>query len=1426
MEIKKEHKKSKSNSKSKKEKNRAVNVPALKFSKNISRNLTINQSPNNERKSLKDEENFFDKETFFTQDKEKSIKRIGNEIRKFEYIYSPRTTFVMDQEKEEKLFQELGGGFDPITIKIMKSYFKERLGELNKEEFIGLLQQNLLTWHQELPDRENILTKLLSKVFDDIDLDNNNKIDWESFTSYILDDSGNKNNKKNYELKYFIPLKKVIDDSEFVDIVSHAFYISKYNLIGIVIEGKSYILFYDADNCKKQKAYIDVKETQQKIDKMKYRELEIRAIEEYMKKEEEKRIKLRNHFNLQKIKNINLGFSENFPQKKKTNLNLDNMSSFENNYNSNAKTNRDDTPEKLRQELKIINADYFKINKKDFNKKLTILCTVFVEEYDTLFISSSNNKISAWKYEEGDFKNINKTEGENKDKSIFSCAILDAELPQQTMDWDQSQKKLYSGQADGKILMWDINKTKNIEQATLDYAKAKERHEEDLRKHRIINVEEIEVVDDNYDDEKIKTYLNKITYDKNEIKNTNKNSSMYSINNKSTEKTRKIKLFNDKLLLNNKMDVSIDSVSCIKVLGKMQMLAAGYYNGNVLLWDTMLREHRKFYTDQKTGIYQIDYDLHKNLIFTCGFDHDIYIYDPYVEGRCVHKLVGHNYSINSIACINSENEFVSIDIYGNIKIWDLINYYNYQTINLNETLNLIKIQNNQSQLKKKISSNQKMIYLNKVKKILTFGEKLMMFGMIRTKLTDLCDTQLVLGCFYKPSKYSFYTVCLKKIKIWNMFNGKLKSIYDDFLSNQNSEITSFCVDKAIKRIYIGDNLGNIFSLNVNSGKILKHFESHKNEIISMCHSMKLNILISLSNDSVVKIHKDKDFDEINTLKEFTLEDISIKTLKLNENYSRVILGTSKGELKYFDIEHLRQESSNKKAVALSKAKIEDPINEIYSFEEYPLCMSFHESSLIKFEIIPPTYYKFRTFGEFKNKTTREDDREISVKIITCDYDKINERLFTGDLFGFVQCYNLKQLFEIIKNINFNNGSDEDMQYLQMLEKYHIEKLFTFEAHKEKITHISYPDISPNLIVTSGSDRRVKLFSAVDGTYIDEFSQSSENLREYPIGLKYYFSDPFVSKINYDEEIKSSTVYRRDIVGFKMNKEIKEMNLMKKEHRPLNEYLNKLINLNAKERLYLVTKNVDLPLEKSSNWKYNPNLEEIINKEKKYFADNSIKNNKKYDFHLIDTKHYYPRFIKDMNDQQIKEFSTALNNKIRRVKLTMAKLQIDAEKYKNYEKEEKKKDRNISLKNQMKIIYGKSAEKKEYKSSKLEQMNTERAYNFGIVKAYRNIGERFDNYKSDFNMKLKDLENSFETKLLSRYTITHKNKGGKSPININKIIDAYKTSNNSLLPSINVNISQGNKSKNFGNPVKTKKRVEFNLTNNGSLTYREYNNKKI
>ena len=90
------------------------------------------------------------------KNKKEEAKKIGNQVKKFDYIYSPRTTFIF-QKEEEKLYQDLGVGFDPISIKIMKSYFKEKLGILNGLEFICLLKNNLLTWHPENPNSEEIL---------------------------------------------------------------------------------------------------------------------------------------------------------------------------------------------------------------------------------------------------------------------------------------------------------------------------------------------------------------------------------------------------------------------------------------------------------------------------------------------------------------------------------------------------------------------------------------------------------------------------------------------------------------------------------------------------------------------------------------------------------------------------------------------------------------------------------------------------------------------------------------------------------------------------------------------------------------------------------------------------------------------------------------------------------------------------------------------------------------------------------------------------------------------------------------------------------------------------------------------------------------------------------------------------------------------
>ena len=121
---------------------------------------------------------------------------------------------------------------------------------------------------------------------------------------------------------------------------------------------------------------------------------------------------------------------------------------------------------------------------KDFHKKLTVLCTCFVDEFNLLFVSSSNNIIQTWKFVEQSFKNINtiNESGKNapvviKNSTIYSCPLFSEDLPQNDMDWNPVQKKLYSGEGNEKILVWHNLKSKGKEESYLDFKKAKEKHD-------------------------------------------------------------------------------------------------------------------------------------------------------------------------------------------------------------------------------------------------------------------------------------------------------------------------------------------------------------------------------------------------------------------------------------------------------------------------------------------------------------------------------------------------------------------------------------------------------------------------------------------------------------------------------------------------------------------------------------------------------------------------------------------------------------------------------------------------------------------------------------------------------------------------------------------------------------------------------------
>ncbi len=251
----------------------------------------------------------------------------------FELLYSPRTTYSNQTEKEEVFFIDLTINFDPITIKIIKKHFKERLGIINRIEFISILKNHLLSWHPDLPDRERILVKLLDRLFSEIDLNDNGTLEWAEFTNYIIHNSNSLNNKNDidsFRLRFYSTARKNIDAKEIVENIPYAFSVEKYDLIGIVDDIKYVIQFYDSNTLKKLKCQIDLKDIQKDIEDLDDKDLDERArLKKKQQEENLRKIKAAQQQNkkkfLPKIEKKNL--EENSNNKNKENENKYGISS-------------------------------------------------------------------------------------------------------------------------------------------------------------------------------------------------------------------------------------------------------------------------------------------------------------------------------------------------------------------------------------------------------------------------------------------------------------------------------------------------------------------------------------------------------------------------------------------------------------------------------------------------------------------------------------------------------------------------------------------------------------------------------------------------------------------------------------------------------------------------------------------------------------------------------------------------------------------------------------------------------------------------------------------------------------------------------------------------------------------------------------------
>lgn len=79
------------------------------------------------------------------------------------------------------------------------------------------------------------------------------------------------------------------------------------------------------------------------------------------------------------------------------------------------------------------------------------------------------------------------------------------------------------------------------------------------------------------------------------------------------------------------------------------------------------KKPRRIYGNHTQGVLSLSFNSEYRLLFSSGFDHDIYVFNPYIDSVAF-TIEGHSSSIVGVKVIPNSNQIISADIDGYVKV--------------------------------------------------------------------------------------------------------------------------------------------------------------------------------------------------------------------------------------------------------------------------------------------------------------------------------------------------------------------------------------------------------------------------------------------------------------------------------------------------------------------------------------------------------------------------------------------------------------------------------------------------------------------------------------------------------------------------------------------------------------------------------------
>lgn len=701
------------------------------------------------------------------------------------------------------------------------------------------------------------------------------------------------------------------------------------------------------------------------------------------------------------------------------------------------------------------------INSPECNAERAMLLDIlFINDpkYNLLMTSSNDGFVRMFKYGNKGFVPADDSNQRDNELNLKHAQVL--------IVWDYVNEILYSGQRDGVIRIWE---------------------QKSEPQYKILGKKRPLKKASNKDDESKLAHQNTML------------SSSHLQDKKKTAVRSRVELSGADLSKNKLNEGSVgvgtshkekreghdNVVTAMLPLPKLQFLASASLDKKIILWDLLENVPKREYKGyHKRGIIALDFSEPLILLISGGFDHEIYVWNPYIDSP-VHNLSSHAAPIVGLAFLPNPLHIVSVDSDCTMKVWDTKKFKCVEspTIDNMDDKQSFKIQG--------------ICITTNPLKVIMVGKNIYTFSYDKNNNLTSADENVSLCARFVPASLCLMTPVGNKVKLWNMLTGEIKKIFSEVCK---SDICALILDNKGKRFIVGDMDGNVGVYNVINGALLKSLSKHKAEIVSLIHAVSktkddLEFVITASVDNVIRVHDDKDLLESKVMSEVQIKDGNITSMVYEKELGKILIGKSNGVITLYETSTGKnnEEFSDKDP----NSGPESEITTIAFFNGLNSLVFTNSAAKIKIAALPPLQIKHEILYRTTNYSVDGVTQASVGHMIYCGEKK---RLFLADEKFNLKCLDISKVISHIESVAKMN--DKAKRVFNINDSM-IKIVFNYRAHDETIRSLEYI-ARECLLVTTSLDRNVKIWSsetANEGKPIESLKQSKTGNKIKPIAYK-------------------------------------------------------------------------------------------------------------------------------------------------------------------------------------------------------------------------------------------------------------------------------------------------------------------------------------